>query len=178
MKSRLISDCSAITKVDIENGENVFKTEFCDVTAVIPCSYAILEPQGDTEPIASYEEKTVGIRTADKRFSWFSFSLTTGFGNAANTELLSGLLKELKIHPEVLVSNSKVVPMVRYSQKRGWLVFLLNLDREESATTLSLSKEWEITHIHDLLADKELELSNDTVNLLLPAWEVSVIHCS
>ena len=172
-----VADCSAVTEVDIERGNNVVKTEYGDATATAPFPYAILEPLGDTVSIASLGGNSIGIRTADKRFIWFGFTFTAGFGNAAHPGLLSGLLEELGIQPEVSVTHSDVVPMVRRSRKSGWLVFLLNLASESAAVTVTLSPQWKATWTRDLLADEDLPVSGGTVDVRVPAWKVAVLHC-
>ena len=172
-----VADCSAVTEFDIERGENSLKSEYGEATAMAPFPYVILEPLGDTVSIASIGGNSVGIRTGDKRFIWLGFTLTAGFGDAAHPGLLFGLLKELGVHPVVSVTHTDVVPVVRRSGKGGYFVFLINLAREEAAVTVTLASEWKTTRARDLLADEERPVSDDTVDVTVPAWEVTVLHC-
>jgi hypothetical protein len=172
-----VADCSAVTEHDIERGENVLKTEYGEATATASFPYAILEPLRGTETIARYGDDSVAIRSADKRFIWFGFTLTAGFGEVANPALLSGLLTELGIHPEAATSHPEVVPLTRRSRAGDWLVFLINLAKADITTTVTFSSPGGIGPVHDLIAHRELTVSKGAVEVTLPAWEVGVLHC-
>lgn len=173
-----VADCSAVSEVDIENGDNVLKTQFGEAAAPLPFPYAILEPSGDTVPIASLGGETVGVQTADGRFTWLGFTLTAGFGNAAHPGLLNGLLKSLHIEPEVVLSETGVAPVTRMSKDGGRFVFLFNFNRRDTPLTVTLPPDWEIRSARDLAADSDLPVSENAVSLEVPAWEVGMLHFS
>ena len=172
-----VADCSAVTEFDIERGENVLHTEYGVATATASFPYAVLEPSGSAETIARYGDESVGIRNSDRRFIWFGFTLTAGFGEAASPALLSGLLTELGIHQEAVASHPQVVPLTRRSKTGDWIVFLINLARMEVKTTIAFSSAGSIGRVHDLIAGRELSMSQGEVDVTLPAWDVGVLHC-
>ena len=172
-----VADCSAVTELDIERGENVLKTEYGEATATASFPYAVLEPLRGAKTIARYGDESIGIRSAGRRFIWFGFTLTAGFGDAAHPALLSGLLTALGIRPEAAASHPQVVPLTRRSRTGDWLVFLINLARVEATTTVTFSSAGSIGRVHDLIAHRELPMSQGAVEVTLPAWEVGVLHC-
>ena len=172
-----VADCSAVTELDIERGENVLKTEYGEATAAASFPYAVLEPLGGAETIARYGDESIGIRSAVRRFIWFGFTLTAGFGDAAHPALLSGLLTALGIRPQAAASHPQVVPLTRRSSSGDRLVFLINLARVEATTTVTFSSTGSMGRVHDLIAHRELPISQGAVEVTLPAWEVGVLHC-
>ncbi|MCY4111425.1 MAG: hypothetical protein OXF96_05750, partial [Chloroflexi bacterium] len=68
------------------------------------------------------------------------------------------------------------VPVVRRSQRGGWLVFVFNLKR--AAAQVNLRPRWRTTMARDLLAQADLALEDNAFQLEIDQWEVAVIHCS
>ena len=75
-----VADFSAVTPYDIECGRNGVETPYGQVTIQTPCGYAILEPRNDSRSIASLGGDTLAVQTGDRRFTWFGFTLSAGFG--------------------------------------------------------------------------------------------------
>ena len=59
---------------------------------------------------------------------------------------------------------------MRRSRNGGYVVFLLNLAREDTAVTVTHSPEWKTTRPRDLLADAELPVFGGTVDFTILAW--------
>ena len=89
-----VADFSAVTQGDIEQGRNVLETPYGPVAITSPCGYAVLEPQGDTQGIATLEGQTVAVRSADGRFTWYGLTLSAGFGDVGQPDLVRGLTRE------------------------------------------------------------------------------------
>ena len=169
-----VADFSAVTQFDIAQGRNTIETIYGPAALTSPCGYATLEPRGDTQPIASLGGETVGVRTADGRLTWFGFTLSAGFGNVGHPGITLGVAGELGICAPVAVEGGQVVPVVRRSRAGGWLVFVLNLERD--AAQVRLRPQFEIASACDLLAGSELSIAQNTFEIAVPPWEVAVIH--
>ena len=170
-----VADFSAVTAYDIAEGRNVIETPYGPASLTAPAGYAVLQPRGDTRAIASLGDDTVGVQTADRRFTWFGFSLSAGFGDIGHPGLVSGLAQEFGIRPPVGVTGDRVVPVVRRSRQGGWLVFVFNLENQMAHSTLR--PQWPTSRVHDLLADREARLTDGAVGITVPPWEVAVLHC-
>ena len=94
-----MADFSAVTAYDIEQGRNVLETPYGPAAITSPCGYAVLEPQGDTRGIATIEGQTVAVQTADGRFMWFGLTLSAGFGDVGQPDLVRGLTREAGVAP-------------------------------------------------------------------------------
>ena len=171
-----VADFSAVTPHDIECGRNIVETPYGQVTAQTPCGYAILEPRNDTQSIASLGGDTVAVQTTDRRFTWFGFTLSAGFGDVGQPDLVLGLANELGIHPAVSVEGDRVVPIVRKSRRGGWLLFAFNLEPRQAYITLR--PKWKTSHAHDLLAHHDVPITDGAFQLVIEPWEVAVIHCA
>jgi beta-galactosidase GanA len=170
-----VPDFSQVTALDIENGMNVLKTEFGDVPITTPCGYAVLEPRGDTKAIASLDGQTLGVRTADGRFTWYGLTLSAGFGDVGSTSLVLGTAERAGVSAPVAVEGDCVVPIVRRSRKGGWLVFIFNIERKPAEATLR--PKWQIAGATDLLSGKEIPVTGGAFKVAVEPWEVSVVHC-
>ena len=170
-----VADVSSVTDYDIEEKRNLIKTVFGPVNITSPCGYAILQPHGDTQAIASLNGNTVAVRTADRRFTWFGFTLSAGFGNAGHPDLVFGLTKELGIRPQVAMQGDPVVPIARRSHRSGWLLFVFNLEQREAHVTLR--PQWRTKHACDLLAQTKVLLKDDAIQLIIEPWDVAVVLC-
>ena len=141
-----------------------------------PCGYAILDPKGGTQPIASLDGKTVGVRTADGRFTWFGFTLSAGFGDVGHSGITLGLANAAGVCAPVAVEGDDVVPVVRRSRKGGWLVFALNLGRKTAQAIVR--PRFQIAKAHDLLSGAELAVAENAFEITIPSWEIAVVHCT
>ena len=170
-----VADFSAVTEVDIGAGRNVLQTPYGQVPIVSPCGYAVLEPQQDTVAIASLGEETIGVRSADGRFTWYGLTLSTGFGDVAEPTLVSGLIGEAGIKPQVAVLGQGAVSVVtRRSAAGGWLVFAFNLERVP--VRVRLQPSWQCGNVQDLINECELALQDGGFEIEIEAWGVAVVH--
>jgi len=96
-----VADFSALTPHDIECGRNALCSPYGNATVASPCGYAVLEPRGDTQPLATLEGSTVAVRTADGRFTWFGLTLSAGLGDFACPDIVLGLVREAQIEAPV-----------------------------------------------------------------------------
>ena len=169
-----VADFSAVTEFDIQQGRNVIETDDGPVHLTSPCGYAILDPKGGTQPIASLNGETVGVRTADGRFTWFGFTLSAGLGDVGHSGMTLGLAHAAGVCAPVAVEGDDVVPVVRRSRKGGWLVFVLNLGRKTAQTIVR--PRYQIAKAHDLLSGFELTVAENAFEITVPSWEIAVVH--
>ena len=170
-----VADFSAVTEREIEQRRNVVETPHGALTITTPCGYAALEPLGDSQAIASLGDETIGIRSGDGRLTWYGMTLSAGFADVAHPVVVEALLDELGIGPSVAVEGDPIVPVVRGSSQGGRLVFLHNLGREQASATLRPT--WSVTEARDLLADAQLDVSENAFQVTLEPWSVGVVHC-
>ena len=171
-----VADFSAVTESDIRHGRNVVETAQGPLTIETPCGYAVLEPRGDSEAIASLGGSPVAVRSSDGRFTWYGFTLSAGFGNVGQPDLVLALVKEAGVEAPVAVGGDRVVPVVRRSRQGGWLIFVFNLERQRARTTLR--PRWQTRRADDLLAGAEVQTTDGAFELTVEPWEVAVIHCA
>ena len=171
-----VADFSAVTPHDIECGRNIVETSYGQATIQTPCGYAILEPRNDTRSIASLGGDTVAVQTGDKHFTWFGFTLSAGFGDVGQSDLALGLAAEFGIHPTVSVEDDHVVPIARKSRRGGWMLFVFNLEPRQAHVTLR--PKWETSHARDLLAHRDVPITDNAFQIAIEPWEVAVIHCT
>ena len=171
-----VADFSAVTEYDIEQGRNVVQTPHGPHAITSPCGYAVLEPRGETRAIASLDGATVGVQTADGRFTWYGLSLSAGFGDVGQPDLVLGMVGEAGIAAPVAIEGDRVVPVVRRSRQGGWLVFVFNVER--AAAQVKLCPRWRITRARDLIAQGDLAVEDNAFRLEIDQWEVAVIHCT
>ena len=170
-----VADFSAVTPYDIAEGQNTIKTPYGQVTAQTPCGYAILEPRNDTQSIASLGGDTVAVQTKDQRFTWYGLTLSAGFGDVGQSDLVLGLTDEFGLHPAVSIEGDRVVPIARKSRRGGWLLFAFNIEPQQAHVTLR--PKWKTNHAHDLLAHRDVPITDGALQLVIEPWEVAVIHC-
>ena len=170
-----VADFSAVTPYDIECRQNIIETPYGGATIQTPCGYAILEPRNDTRSIASLNGDTVAVQTSDRRFTWFGFTLSAGFGDVGKPELVLGLTEDFGVGPAVSVEGDGVVPITRKSRRGGWLVFAFNLESQQAHVTLR--PKWETSHVYDLLAQRDIPITDSAFQLTIEPWEVAIIHC-
>ena len=171
-----VADFSAVTEYDIDQGRNVLETPYGPATITSPCGYAVLEPQGDTQAIATLSDETVGVRSADGRFTWYGLTLSAGFGDVGDPGIVLGLVHEAGIEPPVAVEGDRVVSVVRRSRRGGWLVFAFNIEPTEARVTLR--PRWQTGSANDLLAGSEVALQENGFKLRIEPWGVAVVHCT
>ncbi len=171
-----VADFSAVTPHDIKCGRNIVETPYGQTTIQTPCGYAILEPRNDTQTIASLNGDTVAVQTGDRRFTWFGFTLSAGFGDVGQPDLVLGLADEFGVLPAVSVEEDRVVPIVRKSRRGGWLLFAFNLKTQQAHVTLRPT--WKTSHAHDLLTHRDVPITDGAFQLAIEPWEVAIIHCT
>lgn len=171
-----VADFSHVTEGDIKQGRNVLKTPHGDVAVSSPCGYAVLEPLAGSEPVASLDGRTVGVRTADGRFTWYGLTLSAGFGDVASPPLALGLAGAAGVRAPVQVEGGRVVPVVRRSRQGGRLVFAFNLERGDARVTLRPT--WRTKTARDLLRGQDLRLAGGAFEVSVEQWGVAVIHCT
>ena len=169
-----VADLSALTEKDIREGRNDLATSYGALRVSTPCGYAVLEALGTTESIATMNGATVGVRTADRRFTWFGLSLSAGFGDVADPNIVLGLAKDAGIDPPVAIEGDRAVPFVRKSRQGGWLVFVFNIENNDAKVTLRPG--WQVSKAVDLFLKDELAVVNGRIDLNIPTWEVAVIY--
>ena len=170
-----VADFSAVTEVDIAAGRNVLQTPYGQVPITSPCGYAVLEPQQDSLAIASLGDETVGVRSADGRFTWYGLTLSAGFGDVAEPALVSGLTGDAGVEPQVVVSSAAVSVVARRSAVGGWLVFAFNLDR--TRVRVRLQPRWQTEKAEDLFTGSGLALQDNGFEVEIEAWDVAVVYC-
>ncbi|MDE2994472.1 MAG: hypothetical protein OXU67_11385, partial [Chloroflexota bacterium] len=171
-----VADFSCVTAYDIAQGRNVVETPYGPATITTECGYAVLEPLGETTPLASIGADTVAVRTADGRFTWLGFTLSAGFGDVGDPGLVLGLTAEAGVQPPVVSAGDRVVPVVRRSRQGGWLVFLFNLAARPAQATLR--PRWQTADACDLLRQSALVVSDGAFAVSLEPWATNVIHCT
>ena len=171
-----VADFSRITEYDIELGLNVLETPYGPVAVETPCGYAVLEPTGGTQAVASLGDETVAVRTSDGRFTWYGLTLSAGFGDVGASLLTLGIASEAGIAAPVETEGDRVVPVVRRSRLGGWLVFVFNLERRDAQVILR--PRWRTGRARNLLTGAELPVTDGAFQLTVERWGVAVVHCA
>jgi hypothetical protein len=171
-----VADLSRVTDLDIARGRNVLQTSYGSVVLDTECGYAVLEPTGDSEAVATLDGQTVGVRTADGRFTWLGLTLSAGFGDVASPLLTLGLAADAGISAPVSVEGDRVVPVVRDSRKGGRIIFAFNIESTEAHTTLK--PQWSVASATDLLTGAPVPLDDGVIHVTIPPWELAVIYCA
>ena len=169
-----VADVSAIDSLDISKGRNILNTIYGKEIISSPCGYAILEPSGNTEKIASLNNNTVGVRTKDKSFTWYGLTLSAGFGNVGSNDIVMGHVNEAGIRAHVETGDKWVIPITRTSKKGGRITFLFNLRNEES--TVNISTKWDTNIARDLILKSNTEMTNESTPVTIEPWGVKIIY--
>ena len=172
-----VADFSAVTQFDIDEGRNLLATPFGERRLETPCGYAVLESRGTAVPLAHLGEECVALRSADGIVTWLGLTLSAGFGDFGDPELVLGLVNEAGVSCPVVVDGDPVVPLVRESRQGGRLIFFFNL--ESTAAQVTVRPSWEFAAARDLITDATLTVMDGALQLpTVPPWEVAVVHCS
>ena len=184
-----IADFDVVNDFDVRAGKNIVKMACGDFEVPPSTTYSILEPHGSTKPIATIGDKVVGVQSADRRFTWYGFSLsatasTNITGQPASSspaalvhnDVALSMLEEVGIDSWFEITGDRVVAFRRGSTQGGSLVFLLNVEDKMAKTTVK--PRWGITEANDLLEGKVLSLSEGAFQLEMSFGEVRVIHCA
>jgi len=171
-----VADFSAVTAHDIAQGRNVLETPYGPVAITSPCGYAVLDPRGDTQAIATLGDETLAVRTGDGRFTWYGLTLSAGFGDVGHPGVVLGLVGDAGVEPSVEVEGDPVVPVVRRSGQGGCLLFAFNIEQTEARATLR--PRGQIGHATDLLTGSEVALQESGFDLRIEPWGVAVVHCT
>ncbi len=185
-----VVDFDMINDHDVATAANVLRTEFGEYPVAAPCQYLILEPQGGMKPIAHIGDDVVGVQSADGRFTWYGISLCCTDATAVSGQPMTDQKTTGVVHPDValpLVSRHGIAPVCRFagdrlvayrrgSQLGGSLLFLLNVERRTARTTVT--PEWPVTAVTDLLTEAELPVNAGAFEITLEFGDVRVLHCS
>ena len=169
-----VADFNAITERDIATGRNALETPNGSISVSTPCGYAVLEPKGGATAIASLEGETVAVRSADGRVTWWGLSLSAGFGNAGQPDLVLANVHAAGIEAPLTIEGTGVVPVVRGSAKGGDVAFLFNLNR--SPANITVRPERSPSSARNLLAKADLPLTDGAFQLTIPPWKHAVVH--
>jgi hypothetical protein len=66
--------------------------------------------------------------------------------------------------------------VVRDSRKGGRIIFAFNIESSEANTTLK--PQWPVASATNLLTGAPVPLSDGTIHVTVPPWELAVIHCT
>ena len=171
-----VADLSQVSDHDIREGRNKLDTPYGTVAITSQTGYAVLEPKGDTEAIASLDGETVAVRTADGRFTWYGLTLSAGFGDVGQSTLALGIAGDAGVHAPVEVEGDPLVAVVRGSRQGGRLLFTFNLERREATATLR--PRWRAGHVRDLLAGSSVDSRDEGFSVTVGQWGVAVLHCA
>jgi len=183
-----IADFDVINDFDVNAGRNSVKMECGQFEVATGTTYYILEPEGDTQAIATINGDVVGVRSADRRFTWYSFTLSaTSSSNvsgqpatqtpigAVHDDVAQSFLTEAEVQPWFEIGGDKVVAYRRGSSQGGSLIFLINV--EEKTAKSKITPNWGIASARDLLNQAELSVNEGSFKTELAYGEVAVIHC-
>ena len=183
-----IADFDVVADFDVRAGKNVVQMECGSFALPAGTTYSILEPQGDTAPIATIGDEVVGGRSADGRFTWYGFALSatassevTGQPGApapvglVHDEVATALLATAGVEPWFALTGDRVVAFRRRSRQGGSLIFALNVER--CTAQVRVQPRWQISAARDLLRERDIALGDGAFELTLGFGEVAVIHC-
>ena len=183
-----IADFDVVADFDVRAGKNVVQMECGTFALPAGTTYSILEPQGDTAPIATIGDEVVGVRSADGRFTWYGFALSatassevTGQPGApapvglVHDEVATALLATAGVEPWFAPTGDRVVAFRRRSRQGGSLIFALNVERRTAQ--VRVQPRWQISAARDLLRERDIALGDGAFELTLGFGEVAVIHC-
>ncbi len=183
-----IADFDVVADFDVRAGKNVVLMECGSFALPAGTTYSILEPQGDTAPIATIGDEVVGVRSADGRFTWYGFALSatassevTGQPGApapvglVHDEVATALLATAGVEPWFALTGDRVVAFRRRSRQGGSLIFALNVERRTAQ--VRVQPRWQISAARDLLRERDIPLCGGAFELILGFGEVAVIHC-
>ena len=140
------------------------------------CGYSVIKTTASTRPIATLGDQVVGVETADRRFTWFGFSLSAGFNDAGSPELVLPLIDSFGVGSPFTMSGDKLIAMRRRSKLGGWFVFLFNLALERAQA--QVTPQWEVADATDLLAEKSIGLSDGSFPASVEPGGVKIVYCS
>ena len=171
-----VADFSMLDEFDIAAGRTV-KTAFGASALRSPCGYAVLEAKGNTREIAHLGESCVGLQTADARFTWFGLTLSAGFGDVGDVDIVRGLTGEAGVQPPLSVAGDRVIPVVRHSRRDGRIIFLFNLEPQRAR--VDVTPTWTVAGATDLLTGSEIAVDGDGhMQISFDPWSAAVVHTS
>ena len=184
-----IADFDVVADFDVRAGKNVVQMECGSFALPGGTTYSIIEPQGDTAPIATIGDEVVGVRSADGRFTWYGFALSatassevTGQPGApapvglVHDKVATALLATAGVEPWFALTGDRVVAFRRRSRQGGSLIFALNVERRTAQ--VRVQPRWQISAARDLLRERDIPLGDGAFELILGFGEVAVIHCA
>jgi hypothetical protein len=188
-----VYDYTFVDKLDLREGRNQLVTDYGRFELKQPSNYVSLVPTSDqTHPFGRFGDEVVAVQTANKRFSWITFTLGSAFGGLPEpvlTDLPSGhalvgiappglllpLLENAGVQAPVETEGSKLIVLVRGSAAEGRLLIILNLEDQEAKTKITLKQG--MARAVDLLEEQNLPVAQNRVEVNLEARGVKVLHC-
>jgi len=171
-----IADFEWITAKDIREGRNVLVTEYGDFAVASECGYAILEPLGDTKPIATLNGEIVAIESMGRRLTWWGLSLSGAFGGVGPEKLILPLFASFRVGSPFAIAGDRLVAFRRTSKQGGSLIFLFNLEPQTARARVKVN--WQVGSVTDLFEKTELELDRGSFQVELPPGSVKVLHAA
>ena len=135
--------------------------------------YAVLEPQGDAEAIATVNGDVVAVRTG--RLTWWGLSLSEGFGDVAPPGLVLPMLQSHDVESPFFIAGDKLLAFRRTSKLGGSLIFLFNL--EPTVARARVKPNWQITKVTDLIEKKEVPTADGSFEVGIPPGMVKLFYC-
>ena len=184
-----IADFDVINDFDVRADKNTVDMECGQFALPAATTYSILEPKGDTAPIATIDDKVVGVRSGDGRFTWYGFSLAATASShitgqpatpapvaLVHDDVALDLLRRAGVEAPFALGGDRVVAYRRGSKQGGSLVFLLNVEDKTAVTTVK--PRWGVASAVDVLEDEEIALEDGAFQVEVPFGEVRVVHCA
>ncbi len=184
-----IADFDVVNSYDTAAGRNIVEMECGRFEVPTGTTYYILEPQGDWEPVATINGDVAGVRSADGRFTWYSFTLgATSSSNvsgqpttpapvaAVHPDVAAALLATAGVAAPMRIDGDRVVAYRRSSCAGGSLIFLINV--EDRVARTRITPGWPVGSATDLVRGSDLPIAGGAFATELGFGEVVVIHCT
>ena len=108
-----------------------------------------LKTTGTAKTITTLDDLPVGVQTADRRLTWFGFSLSAAFGDVASPELTLSLFDSFGIRSPFTINGDRLIAL-----------------------------HWDVAEATDLLDNESIGLDDGTFAVNIEAGGVKVAHCS
>ena len=183
-----VSDFDVIKERDVVGGRNVLQTPHGAFAVPAGTSFAILEPRGDVQPIATLNGQVVGVSCPRGRWTWYGVSLATTDHSPLPGQPLTGRQGAGVVHEDIALpmvsahgikapadlDGDRLVVFKRQSRMGGTLLFAMNLAVTTARTRVRPA--WEFSGATDLLnGESELRVQDGGFDLEVPFGDVRVI---
>ena len=130
-------DYNRLTGDDIRKGVNSIRTADGSFGITDECNYVGLKLSAKAKAIAWYGDEVVGMETADRRFTWITFSLATAFGPRGCEKVVRPLVQSFGIKAPVDHTGNRIIIHRAQSKLGGSLLFLFNPKRAKPSWSLN-----------------------------------------